>query len=348
MSMHSALDELDTRPMISIVTPVFNEEDAVEECYSAVRELFAESLDQYRYEHIFADNCSSDRTVEILRSLAAADDRVKVILNARNFGPQRSVWNAMLAARGNAIIPCLAVDLQDPPAVIPELIRHWREGAEIVHGIRAGREEGWLLHFVRRLYYRGIKYAANVDIPLNSGEFQLIDRKVLKVLSEFEDHYPYVRGMIASCGFRQAQVPYTMVARRRGISKAALYGMIDIGLNGLVSLSNLPMRVCMGVGFVVSLLSLVFALVSLVLATVSLVMGWGVPSAGIPTLIVGLFFFGGVQLFFLGVMGEYISAIHSQVRKRPVVIERERINFQLLDSKEQTSELDCVDIGSER
>lgn len=318
----------DDRRLISIVTPAYNEEDSVHECHAAVAELFRGPLSNYRYEHIFADNASTDSTVAILREIAAEDPHVKVIVNSRNFGPLKSLWNATQAATGDAVIPCLAADLQDPPEVIVEFVKKWEEGFDIVHGIRADRQEGAVLHFIRRMYYRGIRWLANVDIPLNSGEFQLIDRKVAQVLAEVEDYYPYVRGLIAACGFKQARVPYTMLARKRGVSKANWYGMIDIGLNGLISLSNVPMRVCMAIGFLTSGLSLVFALVSCIAAIIAMATGQQTPSPGIPTLIVGMFFLGGVQLFFLGFMGEYISAIHSQVRRRPIVIEQERINFE--------------------
>ena len=317
----------DDRRLISIVTPVYNEEASVRDCQKAVADLFAGPLSNYRYEHIFADNSSTDTTVAILREMAAEDSHVKVIVNSRNFGPLKSLWNATLATSGDAVVPCLAADLQDPPEVIVDFVKKWEEGHDIVHGIRADRQEGAVLHFVRRTYYRVIRWLANVDIPLNSGEFQLIDRKVVQVLSEIEDYYPYVRGLIAACGFRQARVPYTMLARKQGVSKANWYGMIDIGLNGLISLSNVPMRVCMAIGFLTSGLSLVFAIVSLIAAVVAIVGGQATPSPGIPTLIVGMFMLGGIQLFFLGFLGEYISAIHSQVRRRPVVIEQERINF---------------------
>ncbi|MBU0640349.1 MAG: glycosyltransferase family 2 protein [Planctomycetes bacterium] len=312
------------KKLISVVTPCYNEEMNAEECYRAVREIFARDLPQYDYEHIFCDNASTDDTANVLRRLAGDDPCVKVILNARNFGPLRSNYNGVMHTSGDAVVVFLPADLQDPPEVIVQLVRHWEEGYEIVYGIRAKREEGIIMRNVRKLYYRMVTYAADIHIPPDVGEFQLVDRVVVEALRQHDDYYPYLRGMIAGCGFRSIGVPYTWKARQRGISKGRLYLLIDQGLNGLISFTNIPMRLCMLAGLLLSVLSIGYALVSLVLALVF----WRLAQPGIPTLIIAIFFFSGVQLFFLGVIGEYISAIHSQVRKRPLVVEREQINFE--------------------
>jgi glycosyltransferase involved in cell wall biosynthesis len=312
------------RRLISIVTPVWNEEVNVRECYEAVRRLFATDLAAYDYEHVFADNASTDQTVPMLRQLAGADPHVKVILNARNFGPSRSVFNALLATTGDAVVPLLPADLQDPPEVILEFVRQWETGHEVVYGIRANREEGFLMRNVRRAYYRAVTRFADLYIPPDVGEFQLIDRVVVEALRRCDDYYPYVRGLIASCGFRATGVPFTWKARQRGFSKNRLYHLVDQGLNGLISFTNIPMRLCLLIGLVVSVLSLLYAFLNLI---VNLLYFRKFSPPGIATLIVAIFFFSGVQLFFFGVLGEYISAIHFQVRKRPLVVERERINF---------------------
>ena len=308
---------------ISIVTPCYNEEVNIEQCHAAVKQLFQAELSGYDYEHIFCDNCSRDRTVPMLREIAATDPHVRVIMNARNFGAFRSMFNGMMAASGDSVICFLPADLQDPPEIIPQFVKKWEEGYDIAYGIRAEREESWLLRTVRGVYYGLVTKLADFSIPRNVGEFQLIDRQVLETLRQFDDYYPYVRGLIASCGFRSTGIPYKWSARKRGISTTNLYQLIDQGLNGLISCTNVPLRLCMFFGFGVAAGSLLYALIAFVLGVIF----YRQVPAGMSTLIVSLFFFSGVQLFFLGAIGEYISAIHFQVRKRPLVIERERINF---------------------
>lgn len=313
------------RKLISIITPVFNEAESLADCYAAIRRIFTEALPEYDYEHIFADNASTDGTPAGLRRLAAEDPRhVKVILNARNFGILRSAFNALLSASGAGIVVLFPVDLQDPPEVIIEFVRAWEQGYEVVYGIRQAREEGRVMQILRRIYYRVLNRLANIDIPCNVGSFQFIDRQVLEALRRHDDYYPHIPGMIASCGFRSTGVPYTWRARTRGTTKNRIYHLVDEALNSMISFTRIPMRVCMGVGLVLSFLSIGYAFLSLLLA---IVYYRQVSAPGIATLIVAIFFFSGVQLFFFGVLGEYISAIHFQVRKRPLVVERERINF---------------------
>lgn len=316
------------RKTISIVTPVFMEEDNVERCYETIKAIFENELSGYDREHVFADNGSSDATVAKLREIAKHDPCVKVIVNSRNFGPLQSIFNATLATTGDAVVPCVAADLQDPPEVIAEFVALWEQGYKVVNGIRANRTENRLMLATRRLYYRLVRSLANVDVPMNAGEFQLLDRQVVEALRGFEDYNPYVRGMVATCGFKPASVSYEMRQRLKGKSRLNLYTLVDIGLNGVISLTNVPIRLCMFAGVLIATLSLGVSLVGLFRTFLAFLGGGAIADAGIPTLIVGMFFLGGVQLFFLGLVGEYISAIHSQVRKRPLVVEAERINFQ--------------------
>jgi len=320
--------------LVSILTPCFNESTNVRDCASAVRRLFETVLREYEYEHIFCDNASTDDTVEILRQIAHDDPHVKVIVNARNFGPFRSAFNGLLSARGEAVVVFLAADLQDPPELIPEFVRRWEAGHEIVYGVRKRREENRVLALVRKFYYRLVNQFSYTSIPPDVGEFQLIDRVVVEALARFDDYYPYIRGMIASCGFRAVGIDYTWVARKRGISKNRWYHLVDQALNGIISFSNVPMRISLAVGFVLSVVSMAYACVQLL---INLVYFRQLTAPGIPTLIVGIFFFSGVQLLFLGIVGEYVMAIHSQVRRRPLVIERERINFQPTSEEQQPS-----------
>ena len=312
-----------TRKRISIISPCFNEEGNVRACHAAVKALFDGPLAAYDYEHIFADNASSDATPAILREIAAEDANVKVILNARNFGPFRSMFNALRAATGDAVVVFLAVDLQDPPEKIVEFVALWESGVEVVAGARVNRQESFALRTCRAIFYRLVNGLSDIDIPVNVGEFQLIDRKVWRAVIQHDDHYPYVRGIIASVGFRRVIVPYTWEARKTGLSKNNLPRLIDQAMNGIFSFTNAPMRLCTFAGFILSALCILYALGSVA----AYAMGWGIAPRGTATLIVSLFFLSGVQLAFIGILGEYVTSIHAQVRRGPLVVERERINF---------------------
>ena len=312
------------RRLISVVTPCYNEQDNVRPCHEAVRRVFEQELPEYDHEHIFCDNASGDDTVSILKQMAGADARVKVIVNARNFGPFRSTFNGLMQTKGDAVIVMLAADLQDPPELIADFVRRWEQGHEVVYGIRKQRQENVVMRSVRRLYYRLVSQMAHIDIPPNVGEFQLVDRVVIDALRECDDYYPYIRGMIANCGFRATGVEYTWLRRARGVSKNRLYHLVDQGLNGLISTTQIPLRLCLFFGFFLAVCSVGVGVAHLL---INLLYYRQLAPAGIPTLIVALFFFSGVQLFFFGVLGEYIGAVHFQVRKRPLVIVREMINF---------------------
>jgi glycosyltransferase involved in cell wall biosynthesis len=318
---------------ISIITPCYNEEASIRECYETLRRVMDEQLPGYGREHIFCDNCSTDRTVEILREIAAADPCVKVIVNARNFGILRNNYNGVLAANGDAVVLFMPVDLQDPPELIPTLVRHWEAGAEIVYGIRAKREEPFLLRNARKLYYQILSRLSYVDYPPNVGDFQLVDRRVVDAMKRIDDAQPFMRMMPFEVGYRAVGVPYTWRARKHGVSRNAFLHMIDQGLNGLISFSNAPVRLALWAGFAISALSILYT-VGVFLAVV---LGFVEAEAGIPTVILAVFFFGGVQLLFLGVIGEYILAIFNQVRRRPIVFERERINFRGEDAEPAAS-----------
>ena len=310
---------------ISIVSPCFNEELNVKGCYDRVREIMESELPDYAFEHIFADNDSTDGTPDILRRLAAEDKRVKVVLNARNYGPFRSTFNALRFATGDAVLVMLPVDLQDPPDLIPEFVRLWQDGKKIVRGQRVERSEGLIMRSVRGMYYRLLRRLADIDIPVDTAEFQLIDRQILEALLEHDDHYPYIRGLISDLGFAKetAIIPYRWQARSQGMSKNRLFNLIDQGLNGIVSLTNAPLRLGALAGFFLATLSFLYDTVQLIL---NLVMDNAAP-AGTATLIVALFFFSGVQLFFTGLLGEYVAAIHQQVRRGAHVVERETLNI---------------------
>ena len=240
------------KTLISVVTPCFNEHDNVNECYEAVKRTFERDLPGYDFEHIFCDNDSKDETVDILRGIAGRDRRVKVVVNSRNFGLFCSMFNGLMHTRGDAVVVLFPADLQDPPELIPEFVAKWREGYEVVYGIKKKREENVFLRSARRIYYRLVSRFANIDIPVDVSEFQLVDRVVVDALRRFDDYYPYLRGMIANCGFRATGIEYTWKARKRGLTKHNMYHLVDQGLNGLISFTKLPMRLCMFFGFALS------------------------------------------------------------------------------------------------
>jgi glycosyltransferase involved in cell wall biosynthesis len=308
---------------ISIVTPCFNEEASIRECYDTIKRVMDERLPGYAREHIFCDNSSTDGTVAILREIAAHDPSVKVIVNARNFGILRNNYNGVLAATGDAVVLFMPVDMQDPPELIPEFVKQWESGCEIVYGIRAEREEPFFLRNARKAYYQVLSRLSYVNYPPNVGDFQLVDRKVVDSMKRIDDAQPFMRMMPFEVGFRSAGIAYTWRARKHGVSRNAFLHMIDQGLNGLISFSNAPVRIALWTGVAISVLSFLYT-IGVFLATV---LGFVKADAGIPTVILAVFFFGGIQLLFLGVIGEYVLAIFNQVRRRPIVFERERINF---------------------
>lgn len=309
---------------ISIVTPCYNEEMNIRECYEAVRALFDKDMAGYRREHVFCDNASTDRTVEILREIAARDKDVKVILNARNFGPMRSNYNGVMAATGDAVLLFLPADMQDPPELLPQFISLWEEGAEIVFGVRSIREENTTMRFLRHCYYLILTRLSEYALPPGVGDFQLVDRKVIEAMRRIEDSYPFMRMMTFECGFKAVGVPYKWVERRRGVSANTLKSLVDQGMSGLVTNTLAPLRLVLFAGFAVAALSLLYAFINLLLGVIYY-RTFAAP--GVMTIITAVFFFGGVQLFCVGVLAEYVLAIYAQVRRKPVVFERERINF---------------------
>ena len=204
---------------ISVVTPCFNEELNVLDCYEAVRSLFTTELAGYRREHIFCDNASTDGTLQILREIAASDPSVKVIVNTRNFGPLKNTYNGVMASSGDAVLLFLPADMQDPPGLLPAFVKHWETGHDIVYGIRAKREEDWLMRNLRQAYYRALTRFSEVKVPPGVGDFQLVDRRVIEAMRQVHDGYPFMRMMTFECGGRAIGVPYTWRVRKKGRSK---------------------------------------------------------------------------------------------------------------------------------
>jgi glycosyltransferase involved in cell wall biosynthesis len=306
---------------VTVLTPCYNEAENVRALYERVRAVFL-SLGEYHYEHIFIDNASTDETVSILRAIAAQDGNVKVIVNTRNFGHVRSPYHALLQCRGDAVIG-MAADLQDPPELIPAFLAKWRDGYKVVLGVKSASEESSSMFAIRRLGYGVIDLLSEVKQIRNSTGFGLYDQAFVSVLRHLPDPYPYFRGIVAELGFQYATVPYTQPQRTRGITKNNLYMLYDLGVQGIVNHSKIPLRLATIIGFCSSVVTLVAAFVYF---WMKMLFWYNLP-IGIAPLIIGLFGVASVQLFFLGVLGEYVGSIHTQVRNRPLVIERERINF---------------------
>jgi polyisoprenyl-phosphate glycosyltransferase len=313
---------LSDRRLISIVTACFNEEENVEALYERIRSVM-EGLGKYRYEHLFIDNASRDGTVEILRRLAAKDSRVKVIVNTRNFGHIRSPYHALLQAKGDAAI-ALASDLQDPPELIPEFIRNWEQGSLVVLGVKTKSKESAIMYLIRSVYYNLVGRLSEVKLVKHSTGFGLYDQRVLKVMRALDDVYPYFRGLAADLGFQPSLVPYTQARRIRGITKNNFYTLYDIAMLGITNHSKLPLRIVTFLGFATGAMSFLVALAYLVYKLVN----WQQFSVGIAPIVIGIFFFSSLQMFFLGIVGEYVGSIQTQVLHRPLVVERERINFE--------------------
>lgn len=307
--------------LISVVTPCYNEEDNVEEIYNQVRAVFSK-LPQYQYEHIFIDNASSDKTVEFLKKIASRDKNVKIIVNSRNFGHIRSPYYGLLQARGDAVISIVA-DLQDPPVLINDFLKKWEEGSKIVIGVKPKSEESRIMYNIRRLGYHWIRKIADIKLINNFTGFGLYDKEIIAILKTYDDPYPYFRGMIADIGFDIAEIPYHQPKRKQGTTKNNFYTLYDIGMLGITSYSKIPLRLAVITGFFLGIISLIISAVFFIYKLIY----WDRFSAGVAPVVISLFFFSSVQLFFIGLLGEYIASINTRVMKRPLVIEKERVNF---------------------
>lgn len=306
---------------LSIVSGCYNEAGNVEELVARVARVM-ESLPQYDYEQIIIDNASTDGTQETLRKLATGNSRLKVILNARNFGHIRSPFHGMMQGDGDAVV-YMASDLQEPPELIPDFVKKWEKGAKAVVAIKDSSDESPLFFAVRRLYYRVVEGLAETRTIQNFTGFGLYDRVIMEYCRGLKDPYPYFRGLIAEVGLPVERVSYHQPLRTRGFTKNNLYTLYDMAMLGITNFSKVPLRVAAMLGFAMALLSLIVALIYFVY---KLVFWYSLP-VGTAPLVIGLFFFASVQLFFIGILGEYIGAIHTQVLNRPLVVEKERINF---------------------
>ena len=314
---------------ISIVTPCYNEEENVEELYRQVKAQFDMLKDKYVYEHIFIDNASTDNTVGELKKLAEADKNVKVIMNAMNFGHIRSPFYGLCQADGDAAMLMVA-DLQDPPQLIPEFLTQWESGKKVIIGVKNKSKENPLMYAVRSSFYKMIKAISETRQIENFTGFGLYDQSFIRLLREIKDPYPYMRGLVAEYGGDLGEVFYTQPKRFAGKTHQSFYSLYDMAMLGFVNHSKVPLRLASIIGFACALICLLIAIVYLIYK----IIWWNEFQVGLAPMLVGLFFFGSVQLFFLGIVGEYVGCILTQVRHRPLVIEKGRINFDETDQQQ--------------
>lgn len=318
-----------SRKIISIVTPTYNEAENIALLVEAIHKEMLPWADAYDYEHIVIDNGSTDETVQIVREICRENKRVKLIVNSRNFGHIRSPFHGLLQAQGDAVV-LMASDFQDPVELISQHITNWEKGYKISIAVKNKAEESWVFYNIRKTFYKLIGKLSDTKLIENYTGTGLYDQYIVEVLRKMDDPYPYFRGMISEVGFEKAIVHFTQPRRKRGFTKNNFYTLYDMGMLGITSYSKIPLRLATMLGFVMSAASLLIALVYLFLKLVF----WFDYPAGIAPMVIGIFFLSSVQLFFIGVLGEYIGSIHTIVQKRPLVIELERINF---DQTEKTN-----------
>jgi len=310
------------------MTACYNEEENIRKIYSEVKKVF-DGIEGYSYEHLFIDNASEDETVSILKKIARQDKSVKIIVNTRNFGPVRSPYHAILQATGDAVIS-MAADMQEPPCMIKDFVEKWEEGYKVVMAVKNKSEENPIMFIIRKLYYSLIKKFSETEQIKNFTGFGLYDKQFIDVLRNLDEPYPYFRGLIAEMGFEAAKVPFVQPKRERGKAKINLYTLYDVAMLGFVNHSKVPLRMATFIGFGVAIFSLLVAFGYFFYKLVF----WERFQLGMAPMVIGIFFFAAVQLFFIGIIGEYIGAIYTKVKNRPLVIEKERINFDTEDVRE--------------
>jgi glycosyltransferase involved in cell wall biosynthesis len=307
-------------PKISVVCGAFNEEANVRELYERIVKVF-QNLD-YKFEIIIIDNASTDRTVENLRDIARDDKRLKVIVNATNFGHVRSPYYALLQAHGDAVV-FMASDLQDPPELIPEYIKKWESGSKIVLALKNRSPDGWVMKGLRNFYYKLLSIVSNESMVPNATGAGIFDQNVIQVLRTLEDPLPYFRGLVTQLGFKVDTLEFHQPARKEGITKNSFATLFDLALLGFANYSKAPLRLLTVAGFITSLVSIGIAITYLIIK----LLNWYSFDLGLAPLVIGVFFFGAIQIFALGLIGELLVSVQHRLRKMPLVIESERINF---------------------
>lgn len=308
---------------VSIVVPCYNEEENVGPLSQAIKEIFRSELADYQYELLFIDNDSKDSTRELLRRMCSEDPHIKAIFNAKNFGQFNSPYYGMLQTTGDCTI-LMAADFQDPVEMIPKYVREWENGYKIVIGIKKSSKENKFMYWLRSCYYKMIKKLSDVEQIEHFTGFGLYDAKFIEVLRNLDDPTPFLRGIVAELGFRRKEVPYEQPKRRAGKTSNNFYKLYDAAMLSITSYTKVGLRLATIGGTICSAISMVVAVVYLVMKLIY----WDRFPAGMAPALIGMCFLGSVQLFFIGILGEYVLSINSRVMKRPLVVEEERLNFE--------------------
>lgn len=308
---------------ITIVVPTYNEEANIQSIYDRVQEVFAASLSDYGMRLLFIDNDSQDGTRALIRGLAEKDERVQAIFNATNFGFSKSCFHGLSQAEGDCAVLMFA-DMQDPPEVIPEMVRKWEEGYKIVLGIKSKSRENRLMYLIRSVYYGILEKISETEHIRQYDGFGLYDAAFVKQLRKPRDPMPYLRGLVAEIGYRHAEVEYTQELRKAGKSTFSLMKYYDVAMLGITSSSKIVMRMATFLGMGLGVVCMIVAIITFILKLCN----WQYFNAGTAAIIVGIFFIGAVQLFFLGFLGEYILNINVRTMNHPIVLEEERINLK--------------------
>lgn len=309
--------------IITIVVPTYNEEGNIRAIYDRVQAVFETSLAAYGMQILFIDNDSQDGTRTLIRELAAKDERVQAIFNATNFGFSKSCFYGLSQAEGDCAVLMFA-DMQDPPEVIPEMVRRWEEGYKIVLGIKSKSKENKLMYLIRGMYYGILKKISETEHISQYDGFGLYDAVFIEQLRKLKDPMPYLRGIVSEIGYRHAEVEYTQELRKAGRSTFSFMKYYDVAMLGITSSSKIVMRMAAFLGMGLGAVCMIVALITFILK----LFNWEYFNAGTAAIIVGIFFIGAVQLFFLGFLGEYILNINVRTMNHPIVVEEERINLQ--------------------
>lgn len=307
---------------ISILIPTYNEEENITLAYERTISVMENELARYNYEIVFIDNCSTDKSRKMIQELCKKDLRVRAIFNAKNFGYSRSHFYGLTQMTGDAVI-LIHADLQNPPELIPQFVEKWENGAKVVIGIKNKSRENGFVYFVRGIYYKLMKYMSEVEQIEHFTDFELLDRSFIEVLRRIDDPVPYLRGIVSEMGFGMEKIYYTQDKREHGKSHAGFFKLYDFAMLGITSYSKTLMRMSTFVGAGLGGICMIVAFITFI----KKLFNWDSFSAGAAATVIGIFFLGAVQLFFLGILGEYILSINARVIKRPLVIEECRINF---------------------
>lgn len=316
------MNDQQSLPLVSLVVPVLNEEANIARLYDRLQGICGPLENRYRWELVFTDNHSSDRTFEILTDLAAQDSRIRVLRFSRNFGYQRSILTGYLNAQGDAVIQ-LDCDMQDPPELIPQMLADWEQGWKVVYGVRRTRQEGGLITPARKVFYRLLNRLSEDPLPLDAGDFRLVDRRVVEELRQLDDAAPYLRGMIAAMGFPQKGFEYDRDARTAGATKFNLRSLVGLALDALFNHSTVPLRLATYFSIAMMGVTLLLAASYFVMRLISA--DQQLPP-GFTTLTLLILFSTTINAFFFGMIGEYLNRIFRQVKRRPLTIVEHELN----------------------